>query len=66
MVIQCASSVSKSLITREAFVWFTLATRPPSPNGENQQFASQMNAPTKLRRNSRLNSLWCSVQICVF
>jgi hypothetical protein len=43
MVIKCASSASKSLITREVHAWFTLATRPPSPDGEYQQFAMHRN-----------------------
>jgi len=65
MVIKCASSASKSLITGETHAWFTLATRPPGFEGENQQFAMQGRFPDEAfgqgeangpRRGSALNT----------
>jgi hypothetical protein len=65
MVIKCASSASKSLITEETYARFTLATRPPSFEGENQQFAMQGMFPDEAfdqgeangpRRGSALNT----------
>jgi len=49
---------------REGLLRHSLQARRRDP--EAVPPALQMNALTKLRRISRLNSLWCSVQICVF
>ena len=65
MVIKCAISTSKSLITEETYARFTLATRPPGFEGENQQFAMQGRFPDEAfgqgeasgpRRGSALNT----------
>ena len=65
VIIKYASSASKSLTTEDTYATFTLATRPPGFEGENQQFAMQGRFPDEAfgqgeangpRRGSALNT----------